>query len=398
MRMRILVLLCALLGAGCGGPASEPSPSPTNGGRPMALPITTDGIHVGLAFNSNVADTSVEVGKVDYVWGGSRLKQRSDVFSTAYLPYDRAYDDTMDIAKFAHPDWIMYRCDRRTPAYEFGGKSIPIDITNPAVRAYQWGKVLERLQRGHYQGVGWDNLVLTNSAMRCGHWRGKTWVPLGYDGASGAAKFRADVLNWADEMYHRAKASKPSLTVAMNVSVGKAAPDVIQDLSPYLDLVYNERGYYSFGNYSMTGANWTVETAALEYLNAHGKAFVVEGTVPATSRAAVTPGEISWVIANYLLVKGEHSYTNIYPRSGEAPGEWHDMGAYHITIGHPTSSRQEINGVQVREYSGGIALVNPSASRTATFALSRAATDLAGTMVSGDAVLPPATGLVLLHQ
>lgn len=35
-----------------------------------------------------------------------------------------------------HPDWVLYRCDRKTPATYWGNK-IPLDLTNPEVRQWQ---------------------------------------------------------------------------------------------------------------------------------------------------------------------------------------------------------------------------------------------------------------------
>ncbi len=36
-----------------------------------------------------------------------------------------------------HPDWILYKRDRVTPAYEFDNPNMPLDFANPALESWQ---------------------------------------------------------------------------------------------------------------------------------------------------------------------------------------------------------------------------------------------------------------------
>src|SRR2546429_9873306 len=62
-----------------------------------------------------------------------------------YIPFHRdngtfsnsgAYHDLAHW-KAAHPDWVLYKCDRVTPAYEFGDPNMPLDFANPALVSWQ---------------------------------------------------------------------------------------------------------------------------------------------------------------------------------------------------------------------------------------------------------------------
>jgi hypothetical protein len=83
-----------------------------------------------------------------------------------------------------------------------------------------------------------------------------------------------------------------------------------------------------------------------------------------------------------------------------------DMGAtipdrpeLHIAIGAPAGEPQAIAGTKAwkREYAHGLAVVNPSKTRSATLDLGMSPyTDLQGKTVRGTISIPPATGMVLL--
>jgi len=171
--------------------ASEPTqrPTPTSTWTPInasfpGLADTTSNIHIALPFDSRTNPTAI-AGKIDLVLG--TIWPRSlpgKVYSLFYLPYDRDedpryYPAAHDITwyKANHPDWIEYKCDRSTVAYEFGENDVPLDITNPAVISYiEKTYLATELRPGSgYQGIGFDNLEFENAGnwtgQRCGHSR-----------------------------------------------------------------------------------------------------------------------------------------------------------------------------------------------------------------------------------
>ena len=94
-----------------------------------------------------------------------------------------------------------------------------------------------------------------------------------------------------------------------------------------------------------------------------------------------------WVLANYLLVKGNHTYINI---ETSQDAEW--FPEYDLPIGHPLDEpvtaiqqRETYSGLYWRAYSGGLVLVNPDPySPSHTIALSQPYYQVADMSGGGD--------------
>lgn len=127
---RSLVLVVTALGAA--GMAAAPSLGdlrtvlhPT-GGR-LDASNTFQGVHLGLAFDYEAHNASSIASNVGYVFGGYFLDWNPHIRARvpkidADLPFDTdAYPQSIPGHSLAawkakHPDWIVYRCDRTTPA------------------------------------------------------------------------------------------------------------------------------------------------------------------------------------------------------------------------------------------------------------------------------------------
>lgn len=176
---RVGVAICALVaiggatwGAGPRGTAAAPS------GAPLAS--SASGLKFALVFNRNLPDKSVESGKVSYVWGADNVGTAVDssavgVHHTYYilLGSDNSWNPHISYFLDNHPDWILYKNDRVTPAYETtddasrGGRP-PLDITSPAVRQYLLNTYLIPAYQGGFQGVAFDNAYSVNFKGRAG--------------------------------------------------------------------------------------------------------------------------------------------------------------------------------------------------------------------------------------
>ena len=97
---------------------------------------------------------------------------------------------------------------------------MPLDISNPAVRAYQTSYILDQFRKG-YAGVSWDNTRLSNDFGRCGIWRNGQWVQL-YSGASSDPAFVSDVEAWARSQHDTLKAAAPDRTITFNLTLEKS--------------------------------------------------------------------------------------------------------------------------------------------------------------------------------
>src|ERR1044071_7045776 len=306
-------------------------------------------------------------GKVDYVWGQSlNVKGPPLPSMQVYIPFDRdAEGHPLEYWKANHPDWIVYQCDQSKPAYEFhDSRHVPLDISNPEVQDYQMQEMASPLSKSvvpgaSFTGISWDNVDLFNQ-NRCGIWRDGRWIPISNSKA---------VLSWAESMYKKFKAQYPEKEIAMNL---RYHPLDLQ-LIPYTDLVTSEDGFTRYATGFSTDADWEARAKFFEQLDQQGKAFFLIGEVPAPSHEAVTPAQINWVLGNYLMVKGKHSYANIYyydpVKKLQSYGGFYDRPEFHAPIGHPTSARYPFQNVQRRDYSNGLVLVNPSSTQSSTVGL-----------------------------
>ena len=100
------------------------------------------------------------------------------------------------------------------------------------------------------------------------------------------------------------------------------------------------------------------------------------------------------------VLKGLHSYTHIYAGDGKGSvsgyGAFYDRPQYHIPIGHPTSGRFAALGAQLRYYSGGLVVVNPSSTQRAILSLNAPYRDMFGKSYTTSLTLAPASAIVLL--
>jgi Hypothetical glycosyl hydrolase family 15 len=390
----------------CCSPGSTPTGS---------FPSTASDIHLGLAFDYDAHNAAAISRSVDYIWGGYSVNGDSSIdlrvpHIDGYLPFNiDAYPQNIPGHSLSdwvrsHPDWIVYRCDGKTPAY-YGqnGGNVPLDVSNPAVLSYQLAQVDKLFAKGA-NGVDFDVFDFNNLSGACGiHERG-VWKSLGYPNTNqDNARIDDDALRWLRTMSQAIRSRFPGKTIALNLNLVEAGSR-IQEIAPYVDMIFDESGFTAYGGQNLSSETWRAEFEALEYLNKVGKAFDLNGIVPASDDQSVTADQINWVLANYLLVKGAHSYTYIYAgtnsTAGSSPsdyGTFYDRPQYHIPIGQPTSGAVNTQGVVMRYYSHGLAIVNPSPGQTFTVSLGKAYRDTFGHLYSAVTV-PPASGIVLLAE
>jgi len=406
-----LIAAAALPGAGRASVYPDGSPSPaTDSPGTTSFPNTDNGIHLGLAFDFATQDASGVSSNVDYIWGGYFADWDFGFYPSvphndAYLPFDQdSYPQSVPGHSLAwyqanHPDWVVYRCDGKTPAYYGTGDSnVPLDFSNPGVQAYQLQQAAQLLQRGA-DGVAFDNFSFTNYENRCGVYDNGTWTPLGYPGLNqDNAKLDSDMMDWLRHMREILTQQFPGKSLAVNMPPFLSGPAHVEQVAPYIDMDFDEAGFTTWGQANLSDSAWQNEVASLQYLNSQGKAFVVNGIVPAASDAAVTHDQLNWVLGNYLLVKGSHSYAYVYAGNSAGSsgyGTFYDRREYHSAIGIPTTSMYQSQHVYMRNYSRGLAIVNPSSSETFTVALGQPYVDMYGTTYTS-LTLSPTTGIVLL--
>jgi hypothetical protein len=380
------------------------------------LADTTNNIHVGLPFDYKTSPPAM-AGKVNMVWGTNWARLLpGNIYSLFYLPYDRDEDTsnypaahTISWYKANHPDWIEYTCDRFTVAYEYGkGNSVPLDITNPAVVSYIEATYIETALRSGsgFQGIGFDNLDFRNAGdwtgQRCGHYTtNRTWVQQ-FSGTADDAAYRQAVLTWARQMHTFIQTHFPHAIMAVNFSYDPDYSSDSNQLSNYVDFYIDEQGFTNGNNASssnpsswyFTDATWSGKMNWIQNALNLRRGFLSINQERG-SFANVTNNQVQWVLANYLLVKNNASF--VYICGYQEYGYLFLRPEYAAKIGSPVHAMYQNQSIYVRDFTNGIAIVNPSSSNSYTLQLPRAGyKDLYGDVLGSQISMPAHSGLVLI--
>lgn len=417
------------------------------------LPNTTDGIHVGVPFvrcfrelwaasggtrsGCAASDEQNSVsslnGKVDigFMWSYGRYSPAQlgvNVNLGASLKIDRfpgyvsanpvwpAAPVTLSDWQQSHPTWIEYTCAvdaqgrHTTPAWEFGQVPaspaaeayVPFNVNDPQARQFFFDTYVKPSLENGYRIIFFDNLHMRrNSWDRCGHYDDQgQWVQ-DYPGAKSPydPRWQADMLSWLQYLRDAIHAYAPGARLGMNYNPVEDgdSPALYQQVFKIVDVVWEEGGFTYWGVQRLsTDYMWNQQFAAMKWLAAQpDKGLFINGVSGGhTSRTAsqISFDDRQWVIGNYLLTKGAHTYTVITP---DAYGSFTDFPEYNIPIGSPQGDASESEGVWIRRFTGGWSIVNPD-TITHTITVPTGFTDAQGHSVQGDVALSPTSALILL--
>ena len=156
---------------------------------------------------------SMPAGTIDFVWGAKaelvphwRSGQSKNLVVSRYQNWNRdsylinCSNTSSGMRTLAwwqqnHPDWIVYRSDRKTPAWEGHDVDVPIDASNPAVVEWQLDRVEEAIRAG-YNAMATDNVHFANTWAAAGVWdRAGRWHQK-YTGQLWDQSHTAVVLKW----------------------------------------------------------------------------------------------------------------------------------------------------------------------------------------------------------
>ena len=235
--------------------AAVPAPAPPARHGPWAWQEQLGKIPLFLTFDSHINPADIAAGSQQapyaaqevFVWGSSSsrvsswLGLRPEVVTSFYMPYSRAPSASLgfDLAWFQqhHPDWIMYREDRKTVAF-WGTEtaprgSVPIDFTNPKVVDWQMANQSATAASQGYDSMAFDNFGGgarggDNNGQACGVWqRNGSWkqvfapVPKG----DGALDYAEASVRWIELAKERMKVGPPiRLYLPLPISTSPAFP------------------------------------------------------------------------------------------------------------------------------------------------------------------------------
>jgi hypothetical protein len=265
-----------------------------------------------------------------------------------------------------------------------------------------------------------------NNSHLPGEWVGQ-WKLL-YSGSQVDPRYISTTVNAYASLTGRIKAyatsiGKPNFLITLNDPLYYPSPVVSYAMIKDADIILEESGFTNYGhcldgtkvapnpcsgstdyltNDGEQGADgteaWLRMVQYFQYLNQQGKGFVIVDNFPYTrdsASAVATYSDMEWALANYLLVKGNHSYQGYLNAYGYMNLKLAPY--YKMQIGHPTTQMYEKYGVYYRNYSNGLAIVNPSAVNTFTVRVPSGMRDLNGNAVPTSYTMPVHSGLILLN-
>jgi hypothetical protein len=370
---------------------------------------TWNNIHPFLLFDYKITNSAVSGLHYDYVSGASWYNiaafrsTNPNITLSYYMPFHRdngTFTDNPALQSLAswkatHPRWILYKCDRVTPAYEFGDPNVPLDFSNPNLVTWQVQNYALPASKSGYNGIVADNLNLQNLFGACGTYQNGNWVQR-YTGKPNDPQWLQDVLTWVTEMQAALHNLHHPLALISNLDPGKAlAPSDprLQPVLQHIDGVLDEDGFTNYGAGDLTANAWLLKYQLGEYVQSQGKPFYSVNQFASLNRA-----NIQWALASYLMMKEHTCAVFISKTQDYGNNAWYQE--YNAQIGTPLNTMYQDQGVYWRDYSNGVSIVNPASAGTFTVNLNSSYqyVDLYGNSVGPTVTMPPHSGLVLLIQ
>lgn len=366
------------------------------------MPATWDGIHNFQSFDAYVPYKAArsDAPRYDLVWGAGNPTDWSagnpSILNTWYLPMTTDGDvrNTLTWWQSFHPDWILYHCDRVTPAWSQGLPQVPLDISNPATVQWQIQTYAGKAQAQGYLGLAADLVGFSNGNHGCGVWVNGQWVQR-FSGQKDDPAWTQAVKNWAAYAHSYLHGlPRPMILAANHVPTSRpfGDPDEIALLAN-IDIDEDEMGFSDYGIGQLSDAAFNNSVAWMRYVQSIGHAYFV---VDKWKTASVTTTELDWSIATYLMGKRGAASLDVVDASGYGYEYWFPQ--YAAAIGSPCAKMYASQGVYLRRFTGGVSVVNTSATTSFTVTLPQSSyTSIDGGAVQSPVLIAPSSGMVLLQ-
>ena len=310
-------------------------------------------------FDGGISGPQAQADAPRYVltWGtdkpGTWVAGNGRINATYYLPFDTDADigDFGDLGHSLdwwqnvgpHPDWVLYKCDRTTPAWVGGlPQNVPLDISNPDVVAYQMSTIAPYMLMQGYTSLAADVLSLQNGQSGCGVWaHGHTvWVQR-FSGKAVDPRWAAAAQSWAAYTQWYMHGMPVPMPFVANGPLNAAPHDPSAErLMAHVDGYQDEAGFTSFGNHMISDAGFRTKVWWAQYIQAQGKAFMVtdlwQGQEP-------DPVQRDFAIATYLM--GRYHQAAMMTAKYGSYGYEHYWPEYASPVGSPCADMYPDQGV-----------------------------------------------------
>lgn len=408
--LSLLLLPCILLNS-CGASLptgnSSTSSTPTSGTQIRPFIDTWENIHLAQSFDYAINDPAAIAKYYDFIWGASPGKvaayragnpaitlsyyisffRDSGVFGNVDAHHNLTYWQK------THPDWILYQCDRQTPAYEDGQTNvIPFDFSNPAVVQWEAQTYALPASQNGYDALAADNVNMENLIGACGFYKHGQWVQR-YTGDTNDPQWRADVLAWLTNMQQALHALSHPLALIPNLGIG-AVPltdPIYQQIIHHVDGILDEGGFTNYADGFLTDNAWIQKIHFIDSVQQQGKACYI---VNELRSPPLFGAEAESILASYLMAKQHSSavFISLVQQYGrDLRSDW-----YKAQIGNPSDEMYQGQGVYWRDYTHGLSIFNASSTTRYTIKLPGQYDDIQGYAMGQTITLAPHSGLVLL--
>lgn len=409
----LIFISCALAAGSCSAHSGQPAIAPPAGvGPAIASPApgiiadTWDGIHSWQVFDAHIPPmrATQHAPRYEVVWGtrgaSAWLAGNPSILPVYYAVFSSDFTFTHDLKWWQghHPDWILYRCDEKTPAWPSGLKYVPLDISNPAVVQWQIQTYAPAMENGSYAALGADLVGLDNSSGGCGVLIQGVWTPR-FTGQKSDEAWAQAVLAWvasAESMLH-AEQPRPIFLGVNTVPESRPFGDPDEDqLLNNVDFVDDESAFSNYGNQFVSIDKVSQIIAWMQYIQQTlDKPFLVDDK---WNSSTTSQQQLGWSIGTYML--GKYHLSTLF--TDHAPGYgyeyWHTE--YDAPVGRPCSDAVTDpvhKGIFTRVYQGAYVLVNASATQSFTLTLPKPSyRSIFGGSVTSPVTIPPDTGDILL--
>lgn len=286
-----------------------------------------------------------------------------------------------------HPEWILkdgsgnklyipYACSNGS-CTQYAG-----DISNPAYRQYWIAGAKASFAHG-YRGLFIDD---ANMEERVGDGQGNFVAPI--DSATHqpmtSTAWRAYMAQFMAEI----RGALPTAEIVDNAiwfansDAGTSDPSIRRQVES-ANYILLERGVNDSG---LTGGNgqWSLNAffSYVDQIHALGRGVVLDGS-------AGDPQGMEYSLASYLLISTGNDAV-----SGDKQTPEHWWGGWDVNLGEATGARHAWGNLLRRDFTGGVALVNPPGGSTQTVSLPTPMRDVNGNSVTS-VTIPAASGAVL---
>jgi Hypothetical glycosyl hydrolase family 15 len=373
-----------------------------------------------------------ERGHVGYVWGadspevpgGSAIHMHYVAWAQGFCPNVGIYGKCPNggppsfpwLRKY-HPSWILWQTNNQgvpiSPARSRGDPGPIVDFTNPAVRRYWFIHYVKPSLGLGFNGIAWDNPLVDNTYGAVGHFDSHHHFMRQFTGNMSDVRWAKAQVRALGAFLRLSRAVDPGAQFAFNANFDctYVRESLWLLLLRYVDTVVDEQGYTNWGE---GGINWLTsspgpycinrwlsKTKTFIAMQKAGKSLVLINAEPyivhpfMTDTDPTARADLEWSLANYFLVKYSHTYF-WFGGSQQYGYPVFQQREEMVNLGRPLGDMRPGQGVYVRWFSKGVALVNPSPSEPFTVTLQTGRyEDLYGQRVNR-VTMPAHSGLVLL--